>query len=156
VERILSHYHMLLGMRRNNPAHPAFKIEGGWLGDGFSDFLERIPREHLLNQLYMFSERFDVSEAFDNILSCGHVVLVEEFNTGLAQLADKLGLPLRPIHMRMTRNRRHFENRDLDHLREMLEVEYRLYERVRRAIMADQDEIAEQHEKSVGTQGHRG
>ena len=51
--------------------------EGPWLGSSFSDFLDNIPREHLQNQIYMFSASFDLNEAFDNILSCSRVLFVK-------------------------------------------------------------------------------
>jgi len=134
VKRVLSHYNMLLEMRQNDDPHPIFKLECKWLGDGFRDFLAGIPRMHLLNQLYMFSERFDVTEAFDNIMSCGHILFVDSFDAGINQLAKSLELPLRSSHVRRTSVKARIDETEQDRLLEMLKPEYALYERVRKAV----------------------
>ena len=64
------------------------------MGDSFSDFLERLPREMVQQQLYMFSRSFDIDEAIANVASCSHVMVMEEFAKGLDQLNAKLGLRL--------------------------------------------------------------
>jgi hypothetical protein len=45
------------------------ETEGAWLQDpgGFDEFLNRIPPEQLMRQLYMFSKTFDIQEALVNI-----------------------------------------------------------------------------------------
>ena len=48
---------MLKDFQANNIDHPCMITEGKWLGECFDDFLKRIPQEHLLNQLYMFSSQ---------------------------------------------------------------------------------------------------
>ena len=53
VKRVISHYKMLYYYQVNSINHPCMKTEGAWLGECFQDFLERIPYEHLLNQLYI-------------------------------------------------------------------------------------------------------
>src|SRR3989339_170706 len=73
IERVLSHYKMLLHFKEKKINHECMKVEGGWLGDSFSDFLDRVPRKDLLNQLYMFSENFNIDEAIINIKKCSHV-----------------------------------------------------------------------------------
>lgn len=68
---------------------PCLKIEGKWLGSCFSDFISEIPKEHLLNQLYMFSKDFDVDEAVDNVARCSHFSFTEARSHGLAELSSK-------------------------------------------------------------------
>jgi hypothetical protein len=124
---------MLLEMQLHNSCHPAFKTEVKWLGEGFSDFLDRIPREHLLNYLYMFSEAFDVDEAFDNIMCCDFVLLVDDFDAGVKQIAEELSLPLEPMHIRKTGVQTLPGRAELERLHDMLEPEYALCDRVREA-----------------------
>ena len=73
---------------------PWFFRERHWMGDSFSDFIERLPREMVQQQLYMFSRSFDIDEAIASVASCSHVMVMEEFAKGLEQLNIKLGLRL--------------------------------------------------------------
>ena len=41
VKRVLSLYNMLRSMKEENSSHPGMKEQGPWLGNSFSDFLER-------------------------------------------------------------------------------------------------------------------
>lgn len=68
-ERIFSHYRMLQENRRKGVNHPCMETEGAWLEEpgGFDEFLNRIPSEQLMRQLYMFSKTFDIQEALVNI-----------------------------------------------------------------------------------------
>lgn len=86
VERILSHYKMILEMKKYNIRHPALKQEKRWVKKSFTDFLRKIPREHLLNEIYMFSRSFNVDEAFENIIKCSFVYFVDTFAEDMAKL----------------------------------------------------------------------
>jgi len=132
VKRVLSHYKMLLEFKVNNIVHPCMKIEGEWLGNSFNDFLTNIPTEHLLNQLYMFSKNFDLNEAFDNIVGCSHFFFTEQFSLGVSQLSSKLGIELKPLHIRKTSIDVNFSRVDIDRLRSMLEAEYVLFDKLKR------------------------
>jgi len=136
VERVVSHYKMLVNYRDNNVPHPCMVEEGPWLGGSFSDFLDNIPREHLQNQIYMFSASFDLNEAFDNILSCSRFLFVEDFERGVKQLAVDLGVELPVRHAKRADNQAPLRAEDRDRLREMLAPEYELIERVRREYAA--------------------
>jgi hypothetical protein len=60
---------MLRELGMNGVIHPCMETEGAWLQDpgGFDEFLNRIPPEQLMRQLYMFSKTFDIQEALVNI-----------------------------------------------------------------------------------------
>ncbi len=132
VGRVVSHYKMLVNYRDNNVPHPCMVDEGPWLGSSFSDFLDNIPREHLQNQIYMFSASFDLNEAFDNILSCSRVLFVEDFERGLDQLAGDLGVKLQVRHAKRAANDAPISADERERLRDMLSPEYELIGRVRR------------------------
>jgi hypothetical protein len=111
--------------------------EGEWLGDSFGAFLDRIPKKHLLNQVYMFSESFNVEEALENTLNCSHVMFTREFNAGVEALAEDLDIELTPIHTRSTSVSPPISQAERDRLREMLEPEYQLYGRLREVLCDD-------------------
>ena len=67
IERLLSHYNMIKDWEINRQPTSAFEIEGRWLGNSFSEFLEKIPSQHLQNQLFMFSNSFDIDNALKNL-----------------------------------------------------------------------------------------
>lgn len=129
VDRVVSHYKLLRRYVDDSIPHPCLKTEGPWLGDGFCHFLSNIPKEHLLNQLYMFSKTFDVSEAFDNITGCSNFSFTENRRAGLAALSAKLGLRIDLLHANDTSKIPVATTSELERLREMLEPEYRLLER---------------------------
>jgi len=132
VRRVLSHYKMLLAYQRGGPFRPDLEKEAQWLGDSFDHFLDNISKEHLLNQLYMFSNSFSVDAAFNNISKLSHFFFTEAFDKGVAALSAKMGLPLQPIHIRKENVDFQPGESDLARLRLMLEPEFELYERLQR------------------------
>lgn len=131
IDRVLSHYKMLLEFKQNNVPHPCMKIEGKWLGNCFDQFLSNIPKQHLLNQLYMFSKTLDWKEAFNKIVSCSHFLLTEDFSQGVAELSLQLKMGLRPIHNRKSLINYFIKPKELERLRSELEAEYLLYEKLK-------------------------
>ena len=131
VSRVLSLYNMLLFYRDNDVSHPGMVEQGPWLGRGFCDFLSRVPREHLLCQLYMFSNSYSADEAFDGILSCSHFFFTEDFSQGVKSLSEKLGFTLQPIHIRKADRQEAISAQDMERLRTLLEPEFLLYEKLR-------------------------
>jgi hypothetical protein len=83
----------------------------------------------------MFSKNFDVDEAFDNIVGCSHFFFTEQFSLGVSQLSKKLGIQLKPIHIRKAPIDVNFSRADIDRLRTMLNPEYVLYGKLKRAQM---------------------
>jgi hypothetical protein len=132
IKRILSQYKMILYQTVHNIPHPGLKLKGKWLGNSFSDFLQKIPKEYLLNQLFMFSKNFDVNEAFDNIVGCSHFFFTEQFSSGISQLSKKLGIELKPLHTRKAGIDVDFNRGDIDRLRYMLKEEYVLFDKLKR------------------------
>ena len=131
LKRVLSHYNMLMDYAVNKVPHPCMETEGEWLGNSFEDFMERIPPAHLLNQLYMFSARFDVKEAFENIKKVSHCFFTEHFREGVDELNARLGLKLEPVHIRKASYSTGIPEKSLSTLRERLEKEYELMELVK-------------------------
>ncbi len=132
VERILSHYKMLLDYEANKNKHPSFNTEKKWIGDSFGDFISRVPSRHLMRQLYMFSNSFNVEEAVENISKCSHVIFFEDFNKGVKSLFDKLELDM-PEIIHEKKSAVCFEPKydELLMLRKLIEKELVFYERVK-------------------------
>lgn len=133
VERVISHYNVLMEWEKNNVDHPSRATEGQWLGRSFADFLDRMPREHLSRQLFTFSSRFDVDEARVAIAKVDCVLIRGRFADGLAALGARLGLDLALYHDKTSVPAANIAENDRDRLREMLAAEYALLEAVRGA-----------------------
>lgn len=134
VQRVLSHYRMLVEYKMNNVNHPCMKTEGAWLGSSFNDFLDRSPREHLLSQLHMFSERCDPSEALDRIKACSHCLLTDYFAEGVGNLSRRLGISPTPIHRRRTSTSIEVTPDELARLQTEVKSEVLLYQELEKAM----------------------
>ncbi|MFC1688676.1 sulfotransferase family 2 domain-containing protein [Pseudomonadota bacterium] len=130
VQRVLSHYNMLMHYRVHAPNHPCMKIEGEWVTGSFDDFLDRIPKEHLQNQLYMFSEHFEVDEAVEKVKNLSHFFFSESFDRGVDELGKKTGLRLEPVHTRKAGYKSVIQKESIDRLRNMLVPEYEFLSRI--------------------------
>ena len=137
AERVLSHYRMLLDFSKQAKPHSSFQTEKHWLGNSFSEFLERMPREHLQNQLYMFSSRFDVEQAIERALGLEQIIFFEDLENGLNHLAEFLGrsLPLR--HDRRGKSPVEVNENELQLLQELLCEEYAFYDRVKQVVLIE-------------------
>lgn len=131
VKRVVSHYNMLMEMRLSGQSHPCLEIEGRWLGSCFEDFIGNIPENHLKNQLYMYSPSFDISEAVDRVSGLSWYFFSDQFSEGVAELNRRTGLDLESIHIRKAGYREDIKESSLEHLREMLEDEYRFLAQIR-------------------------
>ncbi|MEO9476758.1 MAG: hypothetical protein ABJG41_14545 [Cyclobacteriaceae bacterium] len=100
VDRVLSHYKMLQKYVNENRQYEWLKKETRWLGDSFEEFVENIPRERLLNQLYMFSKNFEVEEAIENVNSLDRYFFLNQMNLLTNTLSKDLSLRLNPRHER--------------------------------------------------------
>lgn len=127
VERVLSHYRMLLDFSKQENPHSSFQFEKRWLGDSLGDFLDRIPRQHLQNQLYMFSKNFDVDQAIERVLELEHVILFDQLREGLQRLTAKTGVVFQLRHDRRGKSSFEIQDGDRQRLKEMLYEEYEFY-----------------------------
>lgn len=92
--RVISHYKMLRHWERHGVTHPGQGRAENNAGENFLDFLNKIPRNHLLRQLYMFSNTFDVDEAVEALSKLNFVMLTERFGEHLGSLGSLLDLDL--------------------------------------------------------------
>lgn len=137
VQRVISHYRMLRTYERQHPGHRVFRKEGQMLGEGLGEFVARLPKKKLMNQLYMFSERYDPEEAAERALSCDFVFFTERFDDALERLGRQLALPLKPQRANVSTESVEPEERAVERLAEILEPERRFIERVAGQIGAE-------------------
>ena len=133
VARVLSYYRYLVAgdAGQGNTGWRVQNDERALAGETFSDFLKNIPGELLLNQLYMFSGHFNISEAVDRILECSAIMMTETYERDLRNLALTLGLPLGYRHERITApTKTPIGESQLDALRDRLAAEYELLEKL--------------------------
>lgn len=133
VRRVVSHYKMLRWYDREGIDHPCMEVEGEWLGDSFRDFIEAMPKKHLFRQLYMFSPKYEVKEALENIKQLKFLMFVESMDADLDELQRQIEAELTLRKKKVSVAAPHIEDNILADLRELLEPEYRLLERVKAA-----------------------
>lgn len=131
MQRVISHFKMLKEMEVNNIGHPCMRVEGQWLGSGFGDFIKNIPTEHLLNQIFMFSDSLSTDEALEKIVNLEKFFFQDQFSGAVREINSDLHLSLVPAHLRKTGLKEKINRSDLNDLREMLCPEYELFERIR-------------------------
>jgi hypothetical protein len=139
VRRVLSHYHMLLSQKASGDR--AFVKEGPWLGANFTEFVENLPKEHLLRQVYTFSRTFDPDEAYENIVRCNAWFLTEDMYGAAAALGAQVGLQLAPTRANRSKVRTSAPAAQLHKLRELLQPEIVLFERLRLARGTSRERI---------------
>ncbi|WP_203296450.1 sulfotransferase family 2 domain-containing protein [Luteirhabdus pelagi] len=132
VKRVLSHYNMLRHYQRTNNDRTFMKVEGKWLGNSFTDFLEKVPKKHLLNQLYMFSSTFSVEEALTKLHSLNRVIFTESLSEGLQKLEEDTGWTLPISNQKKYGYKEEISNEDLQKLRNVMQPEYELLERFKK------------------------
>ena len=133
VDRVISHYGMIKHFSDNNIDHPCMKIEKLWLsrGGGVVDFVLQMPKEHRLNQLFMFSKSFDINEAIDNINSLSAYYFTENLEDAFSDLSSKLGVALPYLHSRKGLYSASTDENIRNNLKELLGDEYLLFTQLR-------------------------
>ena len=60
----------------------------------FSDYLDNLPKKHLMNQLYMFSDNYDIETAVRNAEKVSAVFFQHNFKRSIDDLSELLNLEL--------------------------------------------------------------
>lgn len=95
IERVTSLYRYLAFPGADSSYSDKIPIEERrWATDGFDRFLDRLPPQHLANQLHMFSKSSSVDEAVDCLSQLDLVLRTEHLNRDLDRLQESLGLRL--------------------------------------------------------------
>lgn len=132
ARRVISLYNMLRFYEINEINHPCMKTQGKWLGDSFDYFLNTIPKEHFLNQIFMFSKNIEINEAFDKLCSLNHIVFTETLSQDMTDLGQKLNLDLSISNQKSYGHKENISESQKSKLIELLEPEYKLIEMLKR------------------------
>lgn len=130
VKRVISLYNMMKLYQIEGVDHPAVYKDGDWLGSSFDDFLTRIPKDHLLNQLYMFSENFDPNEAYDNLMALDKILFTEDLADGLRDLEGIVDWKLPISNQKTYSYKSEIGPSEIAKLKERLIPEYKLLEKI--------------------------
>jgi len=139
LDRIVSHFRMLHDYNKQVPKHPALrkKKEGLFLKDTLDEFLEVLPRQKLLNQIFMFSRELNVEEALESLMGVNTVVMMQDFNAGISKLAKDLDFKLEASRANVTKSQLPIEQSSLDKARELLQPEYDLLVKLAQSSIDD-------------------
>jgi hypothetical protein len=147
ADRVVSLYRYLADPHVDEgQAFYALAYEREWARSGFGAFLDRVSRHQLLNQLFMFSLAGDVDEAAERISHCDRVLHTQDLDRGVAELGEFLRLPLRPSRARKSTIAFEPSDSERDRLRELLDPEYRLLDRI--ATATSDHQSTPRHERS--------
>lgn len=107
------------------------KTEGAWLGNNFGDFLRNIPKHHLMNQLYMFSENYEIEDAILEVKKLNGVIFTENLEMGLKKIENSTGWIL-PNEIRKNYGyKEKIDDATLNYLKDILKPEYEFLEKVK-------------------------
>lgn len=126
VKRVLSYYMMLRTLQGEQSLPRKLNEEIGYLGNSIDYFIRNIPKHHLMNQLYMFSKDYSVSEAYSNIVGLSYFFFLEDFNLGIKELGEKLELKLKILHSNKIDINEDIPDNTIRKLKTMLKPEYDL------------------------------
>lgn len=132
IDRLISHYSMIIDFERRGIDRYWMPLERQWLGKSFADFCHLVPRERLLAQLYMFSPSFSVSEAVRNANGCDYIFRTEDYPNGLKGLSSLLGTELMMRSSHSVRRAITASQGEIESLRELLLPEYEMLSQLER------------------------
>ena len=129
VERVISYYKILMDIYESKELYRYERKEEYFIGD-FEHFLNNITKKKLLKQLYMFSPTFNIEEAEKNIRSLNYYFTLENFDSGVKELSEKLKINLKPIKSNAGKIKVD-TTPYLPRLKEMLKDEIELYNKLK-------------------------
>lgn len=134
-ERLLSLYNMLIEYKNKKINHPPTLKELKWLGNSFSEFLENIPKKHLQNQLFMFSDEFDISKAMRNLRKINFLGITGRDEEKLLNyLSLNFGIDLDYVQLRKSSLRYDPSESEKNLMYKKLEDEYIFFEQAKKYI----------------------
>ena len=150
VQRLISQYRYYHFNAHHPDAHLLDPMNSNvirykdWLGNSFSDFLDRYPEIYRQNQLYMFSEKLNVEEAIQNACKLSACYFMDQFPDMLRDLETVCGKKLE------LKKERSFENtagsvshEEEDKAKLLLRDEIEFYNRLYRLKRENNPAIAE-------------
>ena len=97
ITRIISHYNDIKGRVERGDKEEWLQQEGQFLGTSLTEFVDNLPPEKLLSQLYNFSKDFDIGEAVKKIKALSLTLTLEDISKGVQTINNRLGVNLRLV-----------------------------------------------------------
>ena len=138
LERLLSYYKMLRLYQVSrkwsmiDAPHAELDQEVEYIRDNFQEFLNHLPRQHLLNQLYMFSQDFKVDVAIDNASKIDRIYESSNLSLMVREMNLRFGMTLSIPEINRSDFRLNLGALDISKARSALGLEYEFYDQVRR------------------------
>ena len=130
IERIVSHYNYIIGKIERGENEDWLVKERPLLGNSFTQFIDNLPPEKLLNQLYNFSENYNLIEAVDRIKSLNLILTLENLSEGILDINNMLGLNLRIMKKNMSESFYRASSKEIRYLKDKVEKEIDLFNRL--------------------------
>jgi len=134
LARLKSYYNHLMEIKQDikkNPNHVHANLPDlVWAHNNQMKFLKDVPRQHLLNQLFMFSKQMQPKEAADNISKVDFVLQTEKMTAGIKRLSRLTKIELQPQHTGITKTKCKFSDDFLAKAKHILEPEFDLMRRL--------------------------
>lgn len=131
ADRIISLYdHFLYSVEKQVLIHPDIEKEVRLTQNGFTDFLKNLPKKTLMRQLFSFSERYDIEEAYNNVTKLSHVMFTSHYEESLRALSSKLDLGLKSYYLRKSSKKTKISDSQRRLLQKKLEPEYEFYNKI--------------------------
>ena len=134
LARLKSYYNHLMEIKqavKENPKHVHANLPDlAWTHDNPMKFLKNAPKQHLLNQLFMFSRQMRPDEAIDSISKVDFILQTEQMATGMTRLSKHTKLKLQPLHSGVTKTKHKFSEDFLAEAKRILEPEFDLMRRL--------------------------
>jgi hypothetical protein len=131
IDRVVSLYRYLASPNADKSySHKAMIEERRWAIEGFDRFLDQIPRQHLCNQLHMFSRTSSVDEAVNCLNELDLVLRTECLDRDLDRLQEALDLRLSLTRERSSSLRFAPTEAQRDRLYEMLFPEFEILRQI--------------------------
>lgn len=131
LERLISHYNMLLTFKQNNTYKPDVQSDNYEYVKDFEYFINNFPKKFLIHQLYFFSKTGDVSEAFDNITKCTQILLLDRLQDGFDRLYNKTGIELKETkNINKNPIKNELQNEQIKQFKNILKPEYEFYKMI--------------------------
>jgi len=132
IQRALSYYRMI-AYYSDKSQKPLEDTELPLIKAGdFISFLDKVGNNRLMRQVYMFSKKYDLDEAYERITNLSYFCLTERFEEGVNGLNKRLKTKLTFMHENKGGYKFKPTAKEITLLKERLEPSFVLYERLKK------------------------
>ena len=127
IRRIISHYNDIKGKVERGEKHSCLQEESKFLGSSFTEFVDNLPPEKLLSQLYNFSNDFDIDEAVKKIKALNLTLTLENISNGVQRINNRLGIDLKLVKKNKSKSFNMPSTDEINYLSNKIQLEIELF-----------------------------